>query len=198
MKKLIAIFTVILTALFLSFVSNDNEKTVVLLDAGHGGKDNGAVNDQVLEKDATLQIAQKIQQLNNNPDLEIKLTRNSDEFMTIEDRVMHINKVKPDYLISIHANFHGDEKRQGVELFYSEDNEFAKGSKKLAHNLKKGLEGEMKIQKTSKANFAVLRDALCPAVMIETGFLSNEQDLAFVTSEEGQTKIAKQILLSLK
>lgn len=197
MKKLIAISTVILTALFLSFTSN--EKTVVLLDVGHGGKDNGAMTENpVLEKDLTLQIAQKIQQLNDNPNLEIKLTRNSDEFMSIEDRVKHINNIKPDYLISIHANFHGDEKRQGVELFYSENNEFAKDSKELAYILKKGLEGNMKIQKTSKANFAVLRDALCPAVMIETGFLSNEQDLAFLTSEEGQTKMASQILLSLK
>jgi N-acetylmuramoyl-L-alanine amidase len=197
MKKLIAITTVFLTALFLSFTSE--EKTVIVLDVGHGGKDSGAVTEKsVLEKDVTFKIAQKIQQLNENPNLEIKLTRNSDEFMTIEDRVKYISNVKPNYVISLHANFNSDTNLQGVELFYSENSEFAKGSKELAHKLKKELEGEMKIQKTSKANFAVLHNASCPAVMIETGFLSNEKDLAFLTSEAGQTKMAKKILLSLK
>lgn len=197
MKILIAISTIFLTALFLSLTSE--EKTVIVLDAGHGGKDSGAFTEKsVLEKDVTFKIAKKIQQLNDDPNLEIRLTRNSDEFMTIEDRVKYINNTKPNYVISLHANFNSDIHLQGVEIFYSENDEFAKSSKELAHNLKKGLEGEMKIQKTSKANFAVLRDSRCPAVMIETGFLSNEQDLAFLTSEEGQTKLAKQILLSLK
>jgi len=197
MKKLITISTVILTTLFLSFTSN--EKKVVLLDVGHGGKDNGATTENpILEKDVTLQIAQKIQKLNDNPNLEIKLTRNSDEFMTIEDRVKHINNVKPDYLISIHANFHGDTIRKGIEFYYTENNSFAEESKDLADKLQAGFEDELNFYKTNQANFLVLRKANCPAVMIETGFLSNEEDLAFLTSEKGQTKIAKQILLSLK
>lgn len=196
MKKLITISTVVLTALFLSFTSE--EKTVILLDVGHGGKDTGAsVKKPVLEKEITLRIAQKIQQLNHDPNLEIKLTRNSDEFMSIEDRVKHINNVRPDYLISIHANFNNNQKLQGVELFYCENGEFANKSKGLAQKIKKGLESQMKIQKMAIANFAVLRNANCPAVMIETGFLSNDEDFTFLTSEAGQTKIAKQILLSL-
>lgn len=197
MKKLIAILSIILTALFLSFTSE--EKTVILLDVGHGGKDTGvSLKNPILEKNVTLQIAQKIQELNENPDLEIKLSRNSDEFMSIEDRVKHINNVNPDYMISIHANFHGDTNIQGVELYYTENNSFAMASKNLADKLQTGLKNELNFHKTNHANFLVLRNVNCPAVMIETGFLSNDKDLAFLTSEEGQTKIAKQILLSLK
>jgi N-acetylmuramoyl-L-alanine amidase len=197
MKKLIVFTTVVLTALFLSLTSE--EKTVVLLDVGHGGKDSGVtLKNPILEKDITLQIAQKIQQLNDNPNLEIKLSRNSDEFMTIEDRVSYINSVTPDYLISIHANFHGDTDRQGVEIYYNHNNTFAKESAELAKNIKTSFESKLKTHRLNHANFSVLKDSNCPAVMIETGFLSNDEDLAFLTSEEGQTQIAQQILLSLK
>lgn len=197
MKKLITLSIVLLTVLFLSLTSE--EKTVVLIDVGHGGKDTGATTEKpVLEKDVTLQIAQKIQELNDNPNLEIKLSRNSDEFLSTDDRVELINKLNPDYLISIHANYHNNEDRQGVELFYCENNSFVEASKELSNKLKSGFDNEMKIHKVNQANFAVLRKVNCPAVMIETGFLSNEKDLLFLTSEEGQTKIAKQILLSLK
>jgi N-acetylmuramoyl-L-alanine amidase len=197
MKKLITLSAVLLTVLFLSLTSE--EKTVVLIDVGHGGEDPGvSLKDPILEKDVNLQIAQKIQEFNNNPNLEIKLTRNDDKFMSLEERVEYVNTINPNYLISIHANFHTDKEKQGVELYYNKTNSYAEDSKKLAQKLRSGLESEMKIRKTNQVNFTILREVKCPAVMIETGFLSNKKDLAYLTSEEGQTKIAQQILLSLK
>lgn len=196
MKSLKTILTVFFLALFLSFTPEG--KTIIIIDVGHGGDDNGVITkESVLEKDITLKIAQKIQEANNNPGIEIKLTRNSDEILSIEDRVNYINNINPSYVISIHANFNRDSEIQGVELYYNQLNSYAEASKELTKKIKSGLEQELKINKMTQANFSVLLDSNCPAVMIETGFLSNSQDLAFLTSEEGQKKIANQILLSL-
>ena len=77
----------------------------VVIDAAHGGKDYGAVYDEYIEKDIAAVIAGKIKTLNNeNKDIKIHFTRTGDEFMSLNERVEAINKLKPDLVLSLHLN----------------------------------------------------------------------------------------------
>jgi N-acetylmuramoyl-L-alanine amidase len=197
MKNLFVYLSIIFAAILVSF-SNNNDKKIIVIDVGHGGKDNGVNKIDVLEKQITLEIANKIKVLNENPNIELLFTRDNDEFISIEDRVSFVNKVQPDYLISLHTNYRNDKEIHGVELYYNQNNDFTEASSELTTHIKSTLKSNMTIHKVAQANFSILKNANCPAVMIELGFLSNEKDYELLTSEEGQTMIAKNILASLK
>ncbi|MEI7670431.1 MAG: N-acetylmuramoyl-L-alanine amidase, partial [Pseudomonadota bacterium] len=82
-----------------------NKQYTVVIDAGHGGKDSGGKGiDDTSEKEMTLLIAQKLKEINNNPNIKIILTRESDKFVSPPDRANFANEVKADLLISIHMD----------------------------------------------------------------------------------------------
>lgn len=193
MKKLI-FYTAFISALLLTAftLSTPNQK-VVIIDIGHGGKDHGASVEQVLEKEVNIQIANKIKELNKNEDLKLLFTRNGDEFISLDDRVAFVKNNDADILLSIHSNL-GEKYKKGVELYYSRTN----NSDKLAAHFKEHLSKTLDVSKVNPAGFKVLNEVKCPAIMIETGFLSNDEDRKRLTSEEGQIAIAKAILNGLK
>jgi len=105
MKKMIRIVSLLfLMALFLT--SQAQGKVVIAIDAGHGGKDSGAVGQQKLyEKNLTLSIAKKLMTLiNKDPSLKAVLTRSSDRYISVSQRSEIARKHKADLLISIHAD----------------------------------------------------------------------------------------------
>ena len=76
-----------------------------MIDAGHGGNDNGAISANGLkEKDITLSIAKKIAALNANEHIKILLSRDNDETISVKDRVAFAENNKADFFISIHVN----------------------------------------------------------------------------------------------
>ncbi len=92
----------------------------IVVDAGHGGKDPGAVGySGTLEKDITLALAKKLaKKLREHLDCEVILTRDSDVFLPLEERTAIANKVGADLFISIHANANNNRKAYGVETYY--------------------------------------------------------------------------------
>lgn len=196
MKNILKLLPLGLLAFSLAFTGG--EKKTVILDVAHGGKDSGNITENVLEKQVVLDIARKIVDMNDDPNLEIILTRNSDEFLSLTERVKLVNSKKADLLLSLHLNAAQSEDRSGVELFVSENNSKKEQSAAWAQTLKSNFENEFEVADVKKANFLILKGTNCPAALIEMGFLSNASERAFLQSESGQEKIAKIINNSIR
>ncbi len=92
----------------------------IVVDAGHGGKDPGAVGPSgVLEKDVTLKMAKALAaELTRQIGCEVILTRSGDVFLPLEERTAIANKVGADLFISLHANANNSRKAHGIETYY--------------------------------------------------------------------------------
>ena len=146
----------------------------VVVDAGHGGKDNGAYRAfGGAEKIATLDVAKRLARKLRESDLKIVMTRSTDVFIPLEQRVAIENAQKNSIFVSIHFN---DSRRRGIrgfETYYHSANSYD-----LAHRIQSKL---MTIPNSANrgvhtANFRVLRLARFPAVLVECGYLSNRRE----------------------
>lgn len=188
--RILGIAMLVFTMSFTSF----NDKKIIVIDAGHGGHDFGATIDEYTEKAIAESISKKIKALDNNENIEIVLLREADEFKSLQDRVDAINKLNADLVISLHVNRNTNVLASGVEVFVNEDNKNYETSKKHAEELAKSLSTEtLKSRGVKIAPFYILKNSNSPAVTIELGFLSNENDRKYITSDEGQNEIASKI-----
>jgi N-acetylmuramoyl-L-alanine amidase len=174
----------------------DGKLITVVVDAGHGGLDNGAVSaDGVKEKDITLSIAKKIADLNSNRDIKILLSRNDNQLISVKDRVLFSKENDADLFISLHVNGSDDKQLNGFSVLIDKENS-AKNmllGSALINELKKSYQTAEKIGVREKGVW-VLDHNVCPAALIECGFLSNSNDKAFITNKDNQEKVAKNIL----
>lgn len=172
-------------------------KIKVVIDAGHGGKDTGAQTKSILEKQIVADVSAQLKELCLNKNIEIILLRTEDEFMSLQDRVAKIKSLSPDLVISLHANYSNNRERNGVEVFVA-NNEFTMKSSYFGTKILESFKRkDFKTSELQSANFFLLRNLNCPAVTVELGFLSNPEDIKYLTSEFGQKFIAKQIASSL-
>ena len=148
--------------------------TTVVVDAGHGGKDSGAYRRYgPAEKMVALDVAQRLNRKLRESQLKTVMTRDSDVFIELNDRVAMENAQKNAIFVSIHFN---DSRRRGVrgfETYYHSGASFD-----LANQIQAKL---MTIPNSANggvhtANFRVLRNAACPAVLVECGYLSNRSE----------------------
>ena len=92
---------------------------LIVIDPGHGGKDPGTVSGKLYEKDIVLKLAKKIEKLSKNyKNIEVKLTRDKDIFLALEERAVIANKMNGDLFISLHANSFKDKEVGGMELYH--------------------------------------------------------------------------------
>jgi N-acetylmuramoyl-L-alanine amidase len=174
-------------------VAKDTSKSfsTVVVDAGHGGKDNGAYRKfGGAEKTANLDVAKRLSRKLRESDLKIVMTRSTDVFIPLEERVAIENAQKNSIFVSIHFN---DSRRRGVhgfETYYHSANSFD-----LAHRIQSKL---MTIPHSANrgvhtANFRVLRLANYPAVLVECGFLSNRFEGGEARDSEYREALADRI-----
>ncbi|MES2478537.1 MAG: N-acetylmuramoyl-L-alanine amidase [Bacteroidota bacterium] len=184
-----------IAALIISTSFSPSTKSVIVIDAAHGGSDNGSVTPNVMEKQITLSIAQKIKALNDDRDIEVVLIRNQDEDMSLEQRNKKIQNLKPSLVISLHANFTNEDiTKSGTEIFISKQNKHYDVSSNQAQLLLKVWTGQGKNDITIlDKNLNLLSNANCPAMAIELGYLSNEKDRNYLMSNSGQEEITKTI-----
>ena len=165
--------------------------STVVVDAGHGGKDNGAYRKfGGAEKIATLDVAKRLSRKLRESDLKIVMTRSTDVFIPLEQRVAIENAQKNSIFVSIHFN---DSRRRGIhgfETYYHSANSFD-----LAHRIQSKL---MTIPHSANrgvhsANFRVLRLAKYPAVLVECGFLSNRYEGGEARDSEYREALADRI-----
>ena len=196
--KFLAIFGVL--AIFLSFAFKPlNDKKIIVIDAGHGGKDFGVQIGGELEKKIVENIANKISLLNGKGEIEIVFLRQDDTFIELSERVERINKINPSLLISLHISASQNLNVNGVNAYVSKQNDFYDKSMESAKNLLDKISSEKLAKGEVKdANFFVLKNSKCPALLLEVGYLSNENDKNYITSESGQNEIANQIFEFIK
>src|SRR6059058_2702551 len=146
----------------------------VVVDAGHGGKDSGAYRRYgPPEKMVALDVAQRLDRKLRESQLKTVMTRDSDVFIPLNDRVAVENKQKNAVFVSIHFNDSRRRKTRGFETYYHSG-----ASVDLANRIQQKL---MAIPNSANggihtANFRVLRLANCPAVLVECGYLSNRSE----------------------
>ena len=182
-----------------NFQSKKPAQKVIVIDAGHGGKDPGAKIDEELESKIVESIAKKIKALNGSEDLKIILLREDDSFVSLSDRVNKINQINPDLLISLHLNASKNPNEKGVNAFISSQNGFYEKSLEKANQLIENISNNNLTKGGVKdANLYIINNSKCPAVLLEVGYLSNANDKAYITSESGKDEIAKNILKLLR
>ena len=175
---------------------------IVVIDPGHGGRDPGAVRYGIRESDVALQISQKLLQLIEADDtIRAYTTRNSDVFVTLEDRARMANNVG-DMFVSIHINAARNTSAHGIETYYranSHDNFRALTSRNLADLMQRHLLANLgsNDRGVRTANFAVLRYSTVPAVLLELGFLTNPQERARINTPEFQWQAARAIYAAM-
>ncbi|HEX3420906.1 MAG TPA: N-acetylmuramoyl-L-alanine amidase [Candidatus Udaeobacter sp.] len=148
--------------------------STVVVDAGHGGKDSGAYRRYgPAEKMVALDVAQRLGKKLRESQIKTVMTRNSDVFIPLNDRVAIENKQKNAVFVSIHFNDSRKRRARGFETYYHSGASFD-----LASRIQQKL---MTIPNSANggihtANFRVLRFASCPAVLVECGYLSNRAE----------------------
>lgn len=198
MKKAFSLLSLCLVITLVSFTSLNNKKLIVI-DAGHGGHDNGATFTNWNEKDIVEQISKKIFEQNDPSKVEIVLLRDTDNYISLTDRVNRINELNPDLVISLHINANSQKDTSGVEAFVSEKNSNHKEAKEQAEKLLNAIANDnLKSRGVKPANMIILKNSNCPSVILELGFISNENDRKYITSEKGQNEIATNIIKSIQ
>jgi len=149
----------------------------ICLDAGHGGSDPGAVSGAFYEKDVTLELVNMIKNKLASYPIDVVLTRDKDENIPLENRVIISNKNNADYFISMHCNSSVNTAAKGWEIYI-----VAKGGKaeKLANKMRnitmQTNASVLKDRGVKTANFYVLKNTVAPAVLVENAFISNYDD----------------------
>ena len=177
------------------YLSDKKEKKVIVIDVGHGGQDFGATKGELNEKNLASEIAKKIKEMHSDSDVEIHFTRTNDEFISLNDRTNLINNLNPDLVISLHINNTKNTNASGFEVFISDKTDLLDKNKEFAEKLSSKLsKTQLRNRGLKTAPFWILKNSICPSMVVELGFISNENDRNFIASEKGQTEIAKHIV----
>ncbi|WP_019534200.1 N-acetylmuramoyl-L-alanine amidase [Paenibacillus ginsengihumi] len=162
----------------------------IMIDAGHGGKDPGAIGNGLREKDLTLKLALRIGQLLAARGADVRYTRTDDTFVELSDRARAANTAKVDYFLSIHINAGGG---TGFESFtYTGTSGATAALRNVIHRkvaaafVASGLPDRGRKQ----ANLAVLRETNMPAALLEYGFIDTAKDAALLKTEAFLEQIA--------
>jgi len=210
---------VLLSGLFVTGEKSANvsakatQRYTVIIDAGHGGFDGGAVAfDGTLEKDLNLSVALKLDSVLKIMGYDTVLVRDTDvstaddkgtersqKVSDIKARLRLTEKYKDALFVSIHMNKYTSPQPHGAQVFYSQ----VDGSKELAECIQRSItagvqtDNKRVVKKTTK-DIYLLYHAVIPSVIAECGFISNPDDLLKLKSDEYQMKMAAAIAAGYK
>lgn len=185
---------------------------VLIIDAGHGGADGGAVGvNGVIESNVNLQIALKLESLCHLFGVSTAMTRNTDEIIYPDEadtiakkksadqsaRLQLIQEIPQGILFSIHQNNFPTASPHGVEVLYGHSESSRAVGELLQQNLTAALcPDNRRVAAEIRDEIYLLRECECTAVLIECGFLSNPAEAMLLQTEEYQIKIAAVLLAS--
>ncbi len=230
-----------------SICAVDEDQFIVVLDAGHGGKDSGARGSFSMEKDVVLDITKQVGQYlqKHLPEVKVIYTRKDDRFVKLFKRAEIANKNEADLFVSIHANASPSTRAFGTETFvmglhktesnlevaqkenavitleenYEEhyegydphsaesyiifslmQNAFLEQSLRAAELTQKEFKerAKRKDRGVKQAGFLVLWKTTMPSILIETGFISNSNEEAYLNSDQGKDYLASAIFRAIR
>lgn len=214
MKKLHKniLFLIFTLLIFLTLISVktvvakiEEKEIIVYLDAGHGGFDGGATSTdkEIIEKDITLKTCLYLKSYLEKTGIKVKLTRKKDTALAkskrddILKRVSLINNSNCDIYISIHANSYPSASVKGAQTFfttYSDDNKIL--ASKIMNYLYVIDKENKRIPKEINGKY-LLDNTKKIGCLVELGFLTNEQDLNYLTSDEALSRMSLMIYLGI-
>jgi len=230
-----ALLVIVIFFTFFSCVSTpdtviieDRNISLIIIDAGHGGKDYGAVvthkiDDEritFMEKDMSLKIAKALAicLTEKLPQIEIVLTRTEDEYISKEERVKKYENIKSQKIIfvSIHLNYSLNKDMSGFEVYYYlppllDPNAYIniqylrdtiRNNSSLAKYILTAIDNIPEMKDTSKnmknSDYYVLKNAVVPSVLIECGFLSNKSEALLLRTDSYNEKLVEGIALGIE
>ena len=191
-------------------VQTADDKPCVVIDAGHGGSDPGKVGiNGALEKDVNLSIALKLKEFLEADDVMVVLTRETEGGLYDEDasnkkvedmkrRVSIIEETEPVLTGSIHQNSYPEEFVHGAQVFFYETSvEGKKLAEAIQTRLVQDIEPENKRQVKANDSYYLLKKTPTPIVIVECGFLSNQEEGEKLCTDLYQEKVAWAIHLGI-
>ena len=224
-NKKLKIYIAIAIGLIILYLNNKQEKTLkvistqvtnktIIIDAGHGLPDEGAVGFKSLtEEKINLQIAIKLQKLLESSGSVVRLTRSDEngiyntdaktirnkKVSDIKNRVNLINNMNNQILVSIHLNKFSDSKYRGWQVFYKENNV---ESELLANKIQQSINKNINIsnKRTTKPirNIYIIDKSKIPSVIVECGFISNKEEATLLQKEDYQDKLVWGIYIGIQ
>lgn len=191
----------------------DDDRITVIIDAGHGGEDGGAEVDGILEKDINLSIADKLADTLRL--CGVRVTEIRDEDISVYDdsaqtlrekkvsdlkhRVEIVNGSENNILVSIHQNKFDNSAYSGAQVFYSSNND---KSRVLAESIRNSVVSLIQNDNTrelkpANSDIYLLDNATVPAVIVECGFLSNDEERAKLLDSGYQSEMAYSIAMGV-
>jgi N-acetylmuramoyl-L-alanine amidase len=166
----------------------------VVLDAGHGGKDPGAMSPAGdREADIVLDVVRRAASLLQQRGIKVLLTRDNDTFVELDDRVSFANRHRPELFVSVHADAALNTKAQGFTVFVPRRESPESASQRLGDALSRRLEAVAAVSRgvrRHELNLRVLENTRTPAVLVELGFMSNSRERALLLQPEYRKRLA--------
>ncbi len=169
-----------------------HKETLIVIDAGHGGKDPGAVGTKTQEKILTLKAAKMLESELLKQGFKVYMTRSTDEYVGLYDRATIANDLDATLFVSVHINAFTNSAVSGIEVFYGDDSLTSdKGlAKSIQTELIKAL-GAVDRDIESKPRLVVLQETKMTSVLAELGFISNPEEQDKMMSEAYLQKAAE-------
>ena len=184
-------------------VTEGTDQKVVVVDAGHGGRDPSKVGvDGCLEKDLNLEIAKKVQAILEQQDIKVIMIRDTDKGLyeeqtsnkkvqDMKNRCALINETEPDCVVSIHQNSYHEEYVSGAQVFYYSSSAEGKAlAEALQSELVSYADPENHRQAKANDSYYLLKKTEAPIAIVECGFLSNWEEAAKLQDDGYQSRVA--------
>ena len=216
MFRRVLVGVLVLSQLLLSscstYVYASADSAVIIVDAGHGGEDPGAIGvNGVLEKDLNLSISMLVRDRLAERGFSVVLTREEDRLLYAEDenvkgirkisdlknRVKIFNSYENAIVVSIHMNSFGASKYSGTQIYYSSTD----GSRALAESIRQSVVSDLQPEnrrglKKSEGLY-LLENSIHPTVLVECGFLSNPEECEKLSEKEYQKTLSFSIVCGI-
>jgi len=166
---------------------NPLKNRIIILDPGHGGKDPGTVLGSYSEKAITLKVSTLVKQKLEAAGAKVYMTRTGDTYPSLQDRVDFTNANYGEIFVSVHVNSAANTSAQGTETYYAistgdmyqEDIDLATFvNNQIVNNL------NMKNRGVKEEQYYVIRNTIIPAILVELGFLTNDEDRGKMTTDK--------------